>query len=209
MSTPRFDCTGLPCPEPVLATKKALDTDAPALLEVLVDNAPAAENVRRFGESRGYTVATVDAGGTYTLTLTAPEGGAVAAGPEVLPDCPIPQAASGQTAKKLVVFLTAETIGRGDDTLGGGLMKNFLATLTELGDELWRVVMVNGAVKIACAGHPCLDALLKLETMGAEVLVCGTCLDHFQLLEHKRCGQTTNMLDVVTSLQLASKVIKP
>jgi hypothetical protein len=39
------------------------------------------------------------------------------------------------------------------------------------------------------------------------VLVCGTCLDHFGLLSQKAVGETTNMLDVVTSLQLATKVI--
>jgi len=40
-----------------------------------------------------------------------------------------------------------------------------------------------------------------------EVLVCGTCLGHFGLLEKKKVGETTNMLDIVTSMQLADKVI--
>jgi hypothetical protein len=37
--------------------------------------------------------------------------------------------------------------------------------------------------------------------------VCGTCLDHFDLLEKKQVGETTNMLDIVTALQLADKVV--
>ena len=38
-------------------------------------------------------------------------------------------------------------------------------------------------------------------------MVCGTCLNHFGLLDKKQCGETTNMLDIVTSLQVADKVI--
>jgi hypothetical protein len=38
-------------------------------------------------------------------------------------------------------------------------------------------------------------------------MVCGTCLNHFQLLEQKQVGETTNMLDIVTAMQLADKVI--
>jgi hypothetical protein len=37
--------------------------------------------------------------------------------------------------------------------------------------------------------------------------VCGTCLTHFGILEQKRAGETTNMLDIVTAMQLADKVI--
>ena len=47
----------------------------------------------------------------------------------------------------------------------------------------------------------------ELETEGLTILVCGTCLDHFDLLARKQVGQTTNMLDIVTAMQLADKVI--
>jgi intracellular sulfur oxidation DsrE/DsrF family protein len=86
-------------------------------------------------------------------------------------------------------------------------MGNFLKTLPELGKELWRVVMVNAAVKLSAASNPNLEALRALEARGVGILVCGTCLEFFGLLDKRAVGQTTNMLDVVTSLQLASKVI--
>jgi hypothetical protein len=40
-----------------------------------------------------------------------------------------------------------------------------------------------------------------------QILVCGTCLTHFDLLKRKQVGVTTNMLDIVTAMQLADKVI--
>lgn len=107
------------------------------------------------------------------------------------------------------MLITTETIGRGDDGLGAKLMGNFVATLPELGPRLWRIVLINGGVKLASQPGPALDALKKMAADGVSVLVCGTCLAHFGLLEAKQVGDTSNMLDIVTSLDLADKVIRP
>ena len=108
---------------------------------------------------------------------------------------------------KTCLFVQNDKMGHGDDVLGSGLMKNFLATLKEMGPELWRIIFVNNGVKLCCQGSESLEAIKELEKSGVSVLVCGTCLTHFSLLEQKQVGDTTNMLDVVTSLQLADKVI--
>jgi intracellular sulfur oxidation DsrE/DsrF family protein len=67
--------------------------------------------------------------------------------------------------------------------------------------------MVNAGVKLAVAGSEVLPGLLALEQSGVRLLVCGTCLTHFQLLEAKQAGETTNMLDIITAMHLADKVI--
>ena len=88
-------------------------------------------------------------------------------------------------------------------------MENFLASLPELGPSLWRIVLLNGGVKLAATEGKCLDTLKQLESSGVSILVYGTCLNFFHLLEAKQVGETTNMMDVVTSLSLAGKVIRP
>ena len=98
-------------------------------------------------------------------------------------------------------------MGKGDDLLGSKLLFNFVGTLKELGPELWRLIFLNAGVKLAVEGSESLPALRDLEGEGVVILVCGTCLNHFGLLEKKQVGETTNMLDVVTALQLADKVI--
>jgi hypothetical protein len=70
-------------------------------------------------------------------------------------------------------------------------------------------VLVNGGVKLACEGHPCLE---KLEAL-AEVRGVHPGLRHLPGLlrphgQEKELGDTTNMLDVVTSLDMAAKVIQ-
>ncbi|MEG1747773.1 MAG: sulfurtransferase TusA family protein, partial [Oscillospiraceae bacterium] len=58
------------CPMPVVMVQKAVKADAPATLEVLVDNQCAVENVTRFAGSQGYAVTVTGENGDSRLTLT-------------------------------------------------------------------------------------------------------------------------------------------
>ena len=64
-----------------------------------------------------------------------------------------------------------------------------------MGPELWRLVLVNSGVKLTIDGSEVLEDLRTYDKGGLKILVCGTCLNHFNLLERKRVGETTNMLD--------------
>ncbi|HSO72270.1 MAG TPA: sulfurtransferase-like selenium metabolism protein YedF, partial [Thermodesulfobacteriota bacterium] len=112
-----------------------------------------------------------------------------------------------QGGQKTIVLISKDKLGTGDDYLGGQLMLNFLKTLKEMGKSLWRLVFLNSGVKLTIEGAESLPLIQELAGQGVSVLVCGTCLNHFGLLEQKKVGETTNMLDIVTSLQVADKVI--
>ncbi len=201
-----LDCRGLACPGPVLKTMEALESSpagvAPEALASTGADQGARETVTRLLNGKGYSVSAE--AGPDAVVLTATRTGASAPAGEAC------AAAVFQAlgTDKITVFITADGIGTGSDELGGKLMLNFLATLPELGQGLWRVVLVNGGVRLACEGHPCLEKLQALAATGVSILVCGTCLNFFGLTEQKRAGETTNMLDVVTSLGLAGKVIQ-
>lgn len=196
-----LNCQNLACPQPVLECKKLIEEQSPAAFSILVDNEAAKENVSRFVGTKGYAVTTVAIAGGWRIQAT---GSGEACGCEVMSPA---QLAAVDT--RVCVFIASDVIGSGDDVLGGKLMKNFLATLPELGSDLWRIVMVNGGVKLAVHDSPVIEELKKLEAAGVTILVCGTCLDFFGILDAKAVGQTTNMLDVVTSMQLAGKVLRP
>jgi len=199
-----LDCRGLACPQPVMRTKELIEADAPEALEVMVDNQAASQNVSRFMGVKGYAATVTAQGGDYLIKgVKDPDAKPVKEEPPAESfTCDIP---AGQ--RRIAVFINADRMGRGDDALGAGLMKNFLLTLKEMGSELWRLVFVNSGVKLCVEGSASLEALQELEKSGVSILVCGTCLDFFKLLEKKQVGETTNMLDVVTSLQVADKVI--
>jgi selenium metabolism protein YedF len=215
MTDIRLDCQGLACPQPVLRCREALSQQHPERLIVTVDNEPAKENVKRFLQSQRYEVRSVDPGKAgFEIVAEPARADPGSAPPEeteacaVMPQSEIEAAGTAQAEDRQLVFITANVIGHGNDELGTKLMQNFLATLPEMGPSLWRIILINGGVRLAIQGSSALEPLQRLKDAGVSILVCGTCLEYFQLLEAKAIGETTNMLDVVTSLQLASKVIK-
>lgn len=211
---PVLDCRGLSCPEPVIRCRDwlAVPHGAADVLEVLVDNAAAVENVSGFLAGRGWCAhARQEKPGEWRLVAAhtgASSPSVSGSGTDTAARPSSPEDAPTVGVGKTLVFIPTDTLGRGDESLGAKLMGNFLGALPELGHDLWRVILVNGGVKLAVEG-PALEKLQTLEQAGVSILVCGTCLDHYGLLEKKRVGTTTNMLDIVTSLQLADKVIRP
>ncbi len=65
-----IDARGYSCPMPVLMVQKELKKNAPAALEVLVDDPCAVENVTRFGRSQGYQVTSAAEDGAFRLKLS-------------------------------------------------------------------------------------------------------------------------------------------
>jgi selenium metabolism protein YedF len=193
-----IDARGLACPAPVLQTKATLQEDDTGSVKVIVDNAAAQQNVQRFLESQGFQTALEQNGTDYMVVGTCDTR-------RQLQAQPIPE--EKVDARKIMVVCATDRIGFGDDELGLKLMVNFIKTLKEMGPELWRLVFLNNGVKLTIDGSQVLDDLKTFESKGLKILVCGTCLDHFNLLERKQVGETTNMLDIVTAMQVADKVI--
>ncbi|MFO8088405.1 MAG: sulfurtransferase-like selenium metabolism protein YedF [Desulfatiglandaceae bacterium] len=191
-----IDCRGLSCPAPVLAVKKEIEKRNPAHITIVVDNEASRQNVSRFLETKHYRVSVQEEDGVFTVL------GSIESRPQ-----PSEEPVVAKAGRKIVVLVTSDTMGRGDDELGTALVGNFLKTLKEMGNELWRLVFLNAGIKLTAEGSPVLETLSELENDGVTILVCGTCLTHFGLLEHKKVGQTTNMLDIVTALQAADSVI--
>jgi len=65
-----IDARGYSCPTPVLMVQKAVKQDAPAALDVLVDDHCAVENVTRFATNSGYAVSVTESNGEFRLALT-------------------------------------------------------------------------------------------------------------------------------------------
>ncbi len=201
-----IDAKGLACPAPVLLTKNAIEEDFTDEIKVLVDTEVSAENVSRFLSSSHFTVSRKDEGGNFIIIGKRHEGG-IPKSRQTPQTCPASSSARKAEEKKIMVMISSACMGHGDDVLGTKLVNNFIKTLKEMGNELWRLVFINSGVKLTIDGAETLSEIKELEKNNIKILVCGTCLDHFKLLEQKRVGETTNMLDIVTSMQLADQVI--
>ncbi|MGC9196089.1 MAG: sulfurtransferase-like selenium metabolism protein YedF [Syntrophobacteraceae bacterium] len=199
MSEQLLDCRGQACPGPVLKAKEVLDHGNVAKLSILVDNPAAKENVSRFLSRMGYEIGFLEEGGDFKVTGTRDLS---ACGCEIMEEFK-----KEDVENRIAVIVGTDRMGKGDDTLGQKLLKSFIGTLKEMGHELWRLILLNGGVKLTVEGSECLTELQALQQEGISILVCGTCLGHFGLLEKKQVGETTNMLDIVTAMQTADKVV--
>ncbi len=201
-----LDCRGQACPAPVLQAKEVLEKGTPDSLTVIVDNEAAWQNVSRFLEYRNFQVSIEKSGHDFRVVGT--RTGEVAGTGNKPAPAPAPApAASERHDKKILVMVATDRIGHGDDKLGAGLLINFLKTLKEMGPDLWCLVLLNSGVTLTAAGSAAVPILQELAGEGVRVLVCGTCLEHYKLLDKKQVGETTNMLDIVTGMQLADSVI--
>ncbi len=197
-----IDACGAACPAPVLMAKSAVENEGADRLSVTVDNDASRQNVSRFLESKGFAVTTESKNGIFQVNAVREPAKTPFEDAEAAP-----QPATDPAETKLMVLITSDKLGRGDDELGAKLMASYLKTLEEIGDSLWRLVFLNGGVKLTIEDAETLPVLQGYEKNGLTILVCGTCLNHFELLEQKRVGETTNMLDIVTAMHLAGKVI--
>ena len=193
-----IDARGQACPAPVLMTKTAIEEKDPSIIKVTVDNEAAKQNVSRFLQSRQFEISEVLEGNDFSVIGKKED--------VVASEKPVVEKVETDI-KKIMVMVATDRVGYGDDELGSKLMISFIKTLKEMGPELWRLVFVNNGVKLTIEGSEVLHVLKEYEKEGLQILVCGTCLDHFDLLDQKQVGETTNMLDIITAMQLADKVI--
>jgi selenium metabolism protein YedF len=194
-----LDCRGLACPAPVLQTKELLEQEKLSEIKVLVDNQAAKENVSRFLGTRKFEISIEQKGSDFQITAKRAETEGTQE-PSLDPEL-------SSEKQKIMVLIATDRMGHGDEELGKKLIISFIKTLQEIGDELWRLVFVNNGVKLTIDGSEILEVLQEYEKHGLAILVCGTCLTHFNLLDKKQVGVTTNMLDIVTAMQLADKVV--
>ena len=193
-----IDARKLACPAPVLAAKQAIENEHPAGIQILVDNDAARQNVIRFLESQSYQASFEADGPGFRITGTTDH---------IASSAPVVDNTANPGTQKIMVMVTTDRMGYGDDVLGQKLMISFIKTLKEMGSDLWRLVFVNNGVKLTVSNAGALPDLKEISRSGVAILVCGTCLTHFNLLDAKQVGETTNMLDIVTAMQLSDKVI--
>ncbi len=179
---------------PVIETKKFLEGTGANDIRVLVDNPTSCENVKRFLETAGFTVSIEMKGNEFLLAgLREKEAGS----------------AASPAGKKVLVYIDGTTMGRGNEDLGAILMRSFLNTLKELDPKPWRIIFVNTGVYLAVDSSEYINILKEIESLGTEILACGTCLDFFNVKARLAAGKISNMFDIASSFLAATHVIKP
>ena len=197
-----LDARGMACPLPVVNAKKAAEGLHPGdTLIVRVDNEIAVQNLQRFAQHMGFTAAGEKVSDSeFTVTMVI--GGEAKAEPEI--------ACNLDTRKKgMLVVLSGNTMGSGDEKLGKALMKAFVFALTKQDVLPETILCYNTGAYLTTDGADTLEDLKLLESEGVTILTCGTCLDFYGLKEKLAVGGVTNMYDIVERMESAQTIVRP
>ena len=202
----KVNAMGDTCPIPVVKTKEAirqLGADG-GVVETLVDNDIAVQNLTKMANQKGYGVESEKLGeNEYRVTMTVGAGADLPAESEETV-CMVP---AGQ--KNTVVVVAADHMGEGEGELGKNLLKAFLYALSQQERLPRTILFYNGGAALTCEGSAMLEDLKALEAQGVEILTCGTCLNFYGLTEQLAVGGVTNMYVIAEKMLTAGNVVKP
>lgn len=199
----KIDCRGMACPQPVIVTKKALDTMESGTVITMVDNDAARQNVSLFARNAGCDVVVDQADGGYSITITK---GTPARSPGDESD---KAAITGQESNEAgpVYFFSSNILGQGSPDLGMTLMKSLMVTLNEMNPPPGALIFLNSGVYLTCEGSGVLELIKSMADKGVEILSCGTCLDYYNLKQKLSAGRISNMYEINSHLSGPRKVI--
>ena len=202
----KVNAMGDTCPIPVVKTKEAirqLGADG-GVVETLVDNDIAVQNLTKMANQKGYGVESEKLGeNEYRVTMTVGTGADLPAESEETV-CMVP---AGQ--RNTVVVVAADHMGEGEGELGKNLLKAFLYALSQQESLPKTILFYNGGASLTCQGSLSLEDLKSMAERGVEILTCGTCLNFYGLTEKLAVGGVTNMYDIVEKQMAADLIVRP
>jgi selenium metabolism protein YedF len=185
----KIDCRNMACPQPVLETKKALESMDEGILEVLVNSVSSVQNVKRFAANQGLVVEEekLDNGETIIRIVKGYE-------------CSIaPQEDNDDKFLDKVLFIKDDKVGEGE--LGHILMEGFLKTTLEFKKLPEIIVCVNRGVFLTTKNEKTVEILKEFEKRGVKIYSCGVCMNFYKIPpEELKVGEIGNAYDTMDFL---------
>lgn len=204
----QVNALGDACPIPVVKTKNAIkELGGSGVVETLVDNEIAVQNLTKMANQKGYRVSSKKLSDRqYQVTM---EIGESVADKQTAPTKAESETCIPDARENTVVVIASATMGEGDPELGRLLMKGYLYALTQLDTLPKTLLFYNGGAALTCEGSASLEDLKSLEAQGVQILTCGTCLNHYGLTDSLKVGEVTNMYVIAETMAGAAKIVKP
>jgi selenium metabolism protein YedF len=184
-----------------MMAKKALDgmSEGERLL-VQIDNETARDNLMRFLRDNGMTPGLSAEGGVFTIEVEK------AGNAPPLGDTEAYCAPEGTKAGPVIV-LNHNGMGSGSEELGRVLLQACLFTLKDISPIPSVILCYNAGVLVAAEGAPTVTALDDLVRRGVTLLLCGTCVDYYELKGKIAVGTISNMYEILQRVSTSERVI--
>lgn len=106
-----------------------------------------------------------------------------------------------------IILITGEGMGRAEQHLQHKLLKTYLQLLRENKTLPAALCFYADGVKMALDGSPVLEEVQALEDRGVYIILCGTCLNYFDVVDDVAVGVQGGMTDIIEAQWRADKVI--
>jgi len=201
MNEHTVDARTLKCPQPLMMAKKALEgMNAGERLRVQIDNEAARDNLMRFLRDNGMTPGLSSEGGVYTIAVEKVLDAAPLGDTEAYCAPDRPQAGP-------VIVLNHNGMGSGSEELGRVLLQACIFTLKDISPLPSVILCYNAGVLVAAEGAPTVPALADLVRRGVTLLLCGTCVDYYELKGKIAVGTISNMYEILQRASTSERVI--
>jgi selenium metabolism protein YedF len=199
------DTTGLKCPAPLIKTRQALnETEGGEPLLIVIDNPTSLNNIKRFLKDNNMAFSEKEEQGKWNIVVN--RGDTLPPMENITEYCSIKERPNG---KNVVIAVTSDKMGSGDDELGNKLINSFFKVLPLVQPLPAAVVFYNSGVKLAVSGSPANEYLKELEEKGVLLYLCTTCIDFFSLKDRTNVGIISDMYQIINVLNEADLIIKP
>lgn len=109
--------------------------------------------------------------------------------------------------KSTVILVTNDGMGKADLDLQHKLMATYLRLLDDSNTLPAAICFYTDGVKLVVEGSPVLEPLRALAAKGVHLVVCQSCLNHFNLADKVQVGIVGGMTDIIEAQWRADKVI--
>lgn len=205
-----IDVKGKKCPEPLIITKRAIRTaQVGDSFAILLDNEVATCNLEEFLHEMKINTSREDDGDTSLISFTI--GAEPIKVPNISEFCAIPSKSNEQKGDYVVV-ISSEGMGKdadGSNSLGKMLMIGYLNSLAEQDLLPQKVILYNSGVLLASRGADTIVSMKKLSERGVDIILCGICVDYYELKEKIEVGRIGNMFDITRLTSVTGHVVYP
>ena len=193
-------------------TKNAIrELQGGGTVETRVDNEIAVQNLTKMANQKGYGVHSEKiSDNEFKVTMTVNAEAAQAAADSAIAtveeeNCPVIPAGK----KNIVVVISSNQMGSGEEELGKSLLKGFIYALSQQDTLPSTILFYNSGAYITSEESASIEDLKSLEAQGVEILTCGTCLNFYGLTDKLQVGEVTNMYVIAEKMTQADLIVQP
>ncbi len=112
--------------------------------------------------------------------------------------------------KKVVILVRQAGLGNVDATdeaFGVEMFDRFIHSLEGQEIKPYAICLYTRGVTLACQGSAVVFGLKMLQGMGVQILICKSCLEHYDLANKVMAGEIRGMAEIAELLMEADRVI--